>query len=157
MEINLHDIEAVGDVLDYVAEQSDSMEPDLAIQMINALNELERKLKMARSLCETQAKRTLEGKPIKVDGKVYAERDTGKWRPSQSRIRQAIVRNALADDQGRVVKSRQAVAERAVTIMYDLFVSPSTMPKVTGLKSLGLTNEDVADWDKTGTVLKELG
>ncbi len=39
--------------------------------------------------------------------------------------------------------------------MYDLFVAPKDWPKKSGLDKLHLTKEDVGEFERTGTELKE--
>lgn len=154
--VGIADLEAVGDVLDWVCEQSDSMSIETAIAMRDALDALGKKVAMAKSLCETQAKKLLDGQPIKVGDTVYMEKDTGKWRPNQPRIRNVVVARAIYDENGERIADTQDVARRAVSLMYDMFVSPSQMPKAGAMKALGIKNDDVADWEKTGSELKAL-
>lgn len=153
-EVTLADLQAVGDVVDWLAEQSDSLTAETAIVMAGALDALAKKVAMAKALCETQAKKLLDGQPVKVGDTVYVEKATGKWRPNQNRIRSVIVSRSLYDQNGEKVDEPAHAVERAVTIMYEMFVSPSQMPKVGAMKSLGIANDDVADWEKTGSELK---
>jgi hypothetical protein len=155
-QVTLADIEAIGDVLDWLCEQSDSMTTETAIGLAAALGDLGKKVAMAKSLCETQAKTLLDGQPIKVGDTVYVEKDTGKWRPNQPRIRNVIVTRAIYDENGERIADAQDVARRAVSLMYEMFVSPSQMPKAGAMKALGIKNDDVADWEKTGSELKAL-
>jgi len=152
--MNVHDIEAIGDVLDQIAEAADSLDAKESVEFMVALNAVNAKLKIAMTLCETQAKRTLDGQPIKVGDTLYVEKDTGKWRPDQSRIRARVVSMAAVDLATGEIVAGPIAAERAVDMMYQLFVSPSTMPKVGGLDYLGLDKRDVADWERTGTALE---
>jgi hypothetical protein len=155
-QVNLADIEAIGDVLDWLAEQSDSLTVEAAIALAAALGDIGKKVAMAKALCETQAKKLLDGQPIKVGDTVYVEKDTGKWRPNQPRIRNVIVGRSIYDDNGERIDDTTEVARRAVSLMYDMFVSPSQMPKAGAMKTLGIANADVADWEKTGSELKAL-
>lgn len=152
--VGIADLEAVGDVLDWLTEQSDTMTAETAIHMAAALDALGKKVAMAKSLCETQAKKLLDGQPIKVGDTLYVEKSTGKWRPNQDRIRSVIVSRSLYDQNGEKVTEPEHAARRALAIAYEMFVSPSQMPKVGAMKSLGISNEDVADWEKTGSELK---
>lgn len=152
-DIHLADLQAVGDVLDWVCEASDSMTVETAIEFSVALTALIAKARMAQSLCETAAKTMLDGQPALIGDTLYVEKATGKWRPDQSRIRARVVgMSSCNPETGELVTAPEA-AERAVNFMYTLFVSPSTMPKVGGLDLLGLDKRDVADWEKTGSEL----
>jgi hypothetical protein len=106
--VGIADLEAVGDVLDWVCEQSDSMSIETAIAMRDALDALGKKVAMAKSLCETQAKKMLDGQPIKIGDTIYVEKDTGKWRPNQPRIRNVIVTRAIYDENGERIGGIQA-------------------------------------------------
>ena len=151
--VTIGDIDAIGDVLRTVQAATESMTADQAIAFSAALDGLRGVMADTKALCEAQAMRVLDGQPIKIGDTVYVQRDTGKWRPDQSRIRSRVVNMAVADpDTGEIVGPSVA-AENAVNLMYDLFVSPNEMPKVGGLKKLRLAKDDVAEWEHTGSVL----
>lgn len=154
VHVGLADIQAVGDVLDWLCEQSDNMSIEAAVEMVAALDALAKKVSMAKSLCETQAKKLLDGQPAKVGDKIIVEKATGKWRPNQARIKNVVLSRSLVDDNGEREAEPDQAASRAIALMFSLYVSPSQMPKVGGLKELRLKNEDVADWERTGSELK---
>jgi hypothetical protein len=156
MKITIADIEAIYDVMDAVADAADTMTVEEAIAFSEALDGIKSRMLLARSLCETQVKHKLDGQPIKIDNTLFVEKDTGKWRPNQSMIRSRVVGMAACDiETGELLEARSA-ASRAVDFMYDLFVSPSEMPKVGGLKKLGLKTNEVADWEKTGSEITKI-
>ena len=154
LQVNIHDLDAVGDVVDWLAEHSDQMDVRTAIEMATALEALGKKLTVARSLCQTQAKRLLDGQPTRIGDTMYVEKATGKWRPNQGKIRGRVAARACVDDDGVVIELPLEAARQAIDFMYDLFVAPSEMPKQAGLTKLGLSTEDVAEWRKTGSELK---
>ena len=153
VDVTLADIEAIGDVVTWVAEQSEDMGLAAAIEMAEALAQLSTLIGKTKSLCEARAKKLMDGQPQKIGDKVYIEKATGKWRPDQSKIRRRVAVMSSCDENGEMLPSRDA-AEKAVDLMYALFVSPLTMPKQGGMKQLGLEAKDVAEWERTGSELK---
>ena len=154
MTVTTADLQAVGDVLDWVAEQSDSMTVEEAMALIDVLAEIGKKVTMAKSLCESQVKTLLDGQPAKIGDKVVVERQTGKWRPDQTRIKRRVVGMAGCDPATGELRTGPQAAEAAVDLMYALFVSPSQMPKQGGMQKLGIDTVDIAEWEHTGSELK---
>lgn len=154
--ITLADIEAMNAVLDDVADMADGLSAEQAIRLMDAVNAMIVRAKLAASLLETAAKNGLE-QPKTIDGVLYAKTSTGKWRPEQSRIREVVATRAAYDPQtAELLADPKVAAARAVDMMYSLFVSPSQMPKVAGLEALKLDKSDVAEWERTGTELKRV-
>jgi hypothetical protein len=146
------DILAVHDVVVAVGESADSMTPEQAAETLDALQRLKAATATAISMVETQLKQTLE-QPKVINGRLYAVKRDGKWRPIHARIKAALVGWAIVDrDTGETYNREQAV-RRAVDLCYDAYVSPATMPKVGLLTSLGLDKSDVAQFEQTGTRL----
>lgn len=154
MTVTTADLQAVGDVLDWVAEESDSMTIEEAMAVLETLVEVGKKLAMAKALCETQIKTLLDGQPAKVGDKIVVERQTGKWRPDQGRIKRRVVGMAGCDPSTGELRTGPQAAEAAVDLMYALFVSPSQMPKQGGMQKLGIDTPDIAEWEITGSELK---
>lgn len=154
MTVTIGDLQAVGDVVDWVAEQTDSMTLEEAVTIGEALRELSTKIALAKALCETQVKTLLDGQPARVGDKVIVERKTGKWRPDQSRIKRRVVGMAGCDPSTGELRTGPQAAEAAVDLMYALFVSPSQMPKQGGMQKLGIDTPDIAEWEVTGSELK---
>ena len=152
--ITTGDIAAIGDVLDDIANRTDSMSVDEAMETATLLGELSKKLAVVKSLCETQVKTLLDGQPAKVGDKVIVERQTGKWRPDQTRIKRRVVGMAGCDPSTGELRTGPQAAEAAVELMYALFVSPSQMPKQGGMQKLGIDTTDIAEWEITGSELK---
>lgn len=150
--VNVADLQAVDDVIMWLADEIDDMGLEQCIEMRDALADLAKKIAMTSSLLETRAKKLLDGQPAKIGGKVYMEKATGKWRPDQARIRKVVAAKACTGPNGEEL-GPDAAAQRAVEACYDLFVAPSTMPKQGGMKKWGIDTKDVATWEKTGSEL----
>lgn len=154
MTVTLADLQAVGDVVDWVAEQTDSMTVEEAVTIGEALKDLAAKITIARTLCDTQVKTLLDGQPARIGDKVIVERQTGKWRPDQTRIKRRVVGMASCDPTTGELRTASEAADAAVNLMYALFVSPSQMPKQGGMQKLGIDTPDIAEWEITGSELK---
>lgn len=152
MDVSKGDLDAVRDVITWLADGADDMTLEQAIEMRDALDGLAKMIGQTQSILEARALKLLDGQPAKIGDKVYIEKSKGVWRPDQSKIRTRVAMMSSCDDKGEMLPPRDA-AEKAVGLMYDLFVSPSTMPKQGGMKKLGLTAKDVAHWETTGRVL----
>lgn len=150
---------AMGDVLDRLTEQSDSLSAEAAVSLLQPINDLISKARRAGSLVETQAKRTLEGQPRTIGNKVYASKPTGKWRPDQARLKSRAHVYATHDPVSGEKRKRLTIAQAVdltIDLMYSLFVSPSQLPKEAGLKALGLNRKDFCEWEVTGSELKTM-
>lgn len=154
MTVTTGDLQAVGDVVDWVAEQTDSMTLEEAVTIGEALRELTAKIALAKALCDTQVKTLLDGQPARVGDKIIVERKTGKWRPDQNRIKRRVVGMAGCNPSTGELRTGPQAAEAAVDLMYALFVSPSQMPKQGGMQKLGIDTPDIAEWEITGSELK---
>lgn len=144
------DVLAAMDVLEDIGEHSDAMDAETAVAFRAACEELRKKVLMTISLINVQLHQLLEGQPRQFNGKIYSVVKDGKWRPTQEAIRKAVVTAAATDDEGNVTAATAEAAARAYDLAVALFVAPTTVPKVTGLKQLGLTMKDVAQWAHTG-------
>jgi hypothetical protein len=158
IELTIGDIDAMCDVLAQLEEASDSLDLDQAIAFKAAVGRVVAKAQSTLGLLRSQAIATISDTPDRAvvrGGRVYAVKDTGKWRPDQNLVRRVVATKAVAaGEDGEMVSAFEAAA-RAVDMMYSLYVAPKDMPKATGLESLGLEKSDVAHWEKTGTELEE--
>lgn len=152
-QITAADIRAIGDIADAITDQIETFTIEQAVTFCDLLEDVGKRIAAARHACEAKAKALLDGQPATIAGKVYIEEATGKWRPQQPKIRERVAVMAAHDSSGRALSATVA-AQRAVDLMYALFVSPSQMPKQGGMKQLGLQNEDIAEWEETGSQLK---
>ncbi len=89
-EVSRADVLAMGDVLDLIAEESDTMSLERAVELKDALGAMKAKLEATIGLLRTTAIRVLDDSPAKsaiVGGRVLTAKPTGKWRPDQGKIR----------------------------------------------------------------------
>lgn len=154
MSDHVHDIDALGDVIDKIGEATDSFSAEEAIRVSNALGNLARRITAARGLCETQAIKVLEGQPCVVDGVRYLIKPEGKWRPDQFRVKQRVMSCALYDTKTGERRDAAMAVEAAIDFMFGLYVAPATMPKTGGLEALGYGKDDVADYESQGVKLE---
>ncbi len=147
------DLDAVQDVVMWLADRADEVDLETAILMSGRLTELADAIGKTKAMLDARALKLLDGQPAKIDDKVYMAKDVGKWRPNQAKIRRLIGIRSACDDNGELLTPQDA-AKKAVDIAYDLFVSPSQMPKQGAMKKLGIEAKEVATWETTGTKLE---
>jgi len=148
------DIRAAGDVLDDVAELSDSMDIETAVAYREAANELWKKVRDTIGLIDTQLVTVLES-PRAINGMLYEVRQSdGKWRPDHMPVDSAVKHHSLVDTETGEFRETKLAVEAAIAIMADLYRSASTMPKVGALADLGLKKWDVAEQEPGKPVLK---
>jgi hypothetical protein len=153
-DVNKHDLEAIGDVAAWLAEQSDSLPPAQAAELLTEARKVAKALSMAISLLEAQLLSTIE-QPVLVGNTVWSKVPAMKKRPDQQRIARLVVMSAaLPDENGELPTANEAAAE-ATRMMSALYVSPSTVPKVGGLKQLGVEYGDFITDEHTGWDLKQ--
>jgi hypothetical protein len=150
----LPDVAAMCDVLGELAEKSDSMTIEEAVQLRESIVELRSQAAMVLGLAETQLVTILES-PREIDGNRYeVKASDGKWRPNHSQVIAKVKEVAVVNtDTGEMLSPAQA-AERAALLMSNLYVANSTMPKVGALDTLGLKKWDVAVQEPGKPVLK---
>jgi hypothetical protein len=153
-EINAHDLEAIGDVADWLAEQADSLSAEQSVTMLAAARNAYAKLKTAIDMLEARALTTIE-QPILVGRTAWSKKPEFKKRPHHALIQRTVVDMAVVPNHetGELPDPRTA-AETATKMMAALYVSPSTVPKTGGVKDLGLTVDDVTVEEHTGYTLK---
>ena len=145
------DIVGMIDVLSEVAEQSDSMEADEAIALMESMGELISEARRILSLVETAVKNHLEAGAREIGGRTYVRKAAGKWRAYHDEIASAVIGQSVVDTATGELRDAKEAASVAVAFMRDLYVSPSVEPKKGGLKRLGLDLLEVSRWEKTGT------
>jgi hypothetical protein len=151
--MNRHDLEACGDVAAWLAEQSDSLSAEQAVEMLSEARKVHRAFALAIDMLETQALQLIE-QPILVGHTAWAKKPVLKKRPRQGQIAATVEAMAARPDENGEFPPAFEVASKAVTLMAALYVSPSTLPKVGGVKALGLEMTDVVDEEHTGFELK---
>jgi hypothetical protein len=90
-----------------------------------------------------------------VGNKIWRVKPDGKWRPDHAKVRQAILRQAVADENGEV-RSAENAAKVCYELMMQCYVQPSGLPKVSGLDLLHLSRESTASWQNTGTKIEAI-
>lgn len=153
--ISIADLQAIGDVLDQLANEAHDMAPEQALPLKRAGEVVQQKLKLALEELNTVTLSGLE-QPRRIGDQVVAAVISGKWRPDQAKIKQLVASRAQYDRDGQTVYELTTIAENAVDLMYELFVQPSAMPKQGALDRLGIDKRDIARWEMTGKKLKTM-
>ncbi len=137
------------DALVEIANESDALSIEQAIDAREAIDALRRMTSVVIGFLDTQLKTLIES-PVERNGRVYVVKNDGKYRPDHNRIKQALEGWALVDRSTGETFDRETAVHRAVELAYSAFVAPSTMPKRALLDQLGLDKNDVAQWEYTG-------
>ena len=151
MQINNADIDAAGDVMTTLNNEYDEMNAEQALDMLYHLEHLKATVDAAVSNVRSQALGKMELSPILVGDVVYKKSPDIKSRPIQDKILTLVIRHGQDAAKGRTGKAAIEAAVRAAAgMMSKLYVSPSTAPKVGGVKALGLNMGDVTVEEHTG-------
>lgn len=153
------DLAAAGDVVRDLVETIDSLNPEQALALRTALEGVQAEVRTALSMLDSHLLNTLE-QPAQVGDTVYMRKRTYKKRPLHDEIKRLLVNRSTVDlDTGELIDTPRAAAERAVALTYDLFVSPSTVPKVAGVKQLKADYGDVVteEFDGYKVVAQDVG
>jgi hypothetical protein len=155
-DINRADLQAIRDVAAQLTEQADSLGAEEAIILMGEAKAAMQTLKAAIDLLESQALHLIE-QPILIGKTAWSKKPTFKQRPDQDRIARFVINAAVVpnEETGELPHPRD-VAEAAVAIMSGLYVSPSTVPKVGGVRKIGLDMDDVCQQEHTGFELKKV-
>lgn len=149
MDIDRSDLDACGDVFDWLCENADSLSAEKSIEMLEAAQALHGRLRKAIDMLETQALGLIE-QPILIGRVAYSKRPGIKLRPEQTKIAKRVCDLASTPDENGEAPTSYDTAVIAVGLMRDLYVSPSTKPKVGGVKALGYNLADVTREEHTG-------
>lgn len=152
-EIEHPELAAMGDVVDQMCEQTDALSVEDAVMWRESVIELRRRAATLLGLIDTQLVNVLES-PREFDGIRYWIGKDGKWRPLHAKIKSEVKRAAVMDHETGELFDARGAADRAIEMMYELFVSPATFPKTGGLDRLGVDKEDVGTFDETGRKVK---
>lgn len=150
--ISTNDIAAFDDVLGDLEGEADDMGLQRALDMHDTLEATRLKLKATMGSIYTRIL-NLTKEPVRVDGGVAVSKPTGKWRPLKANIREAVVMRSAYDTNGELIANPRAAAERAIELMWAMYVSPSTIPKSGALEQMKLEKKDVMKWQQTGNEL----
>lgn len=151
-DINRADLQAIRDVAAALTEQSDSVTLEQAVILMREAKAAAATLRAAIDLLESRALSLIE-QPVMVGNVVYSKKPEFKRRPDQTLIKRVVTEVAAAPDENGELPTAHDAATRAVATMAALYVSPSTVPKVGGVKALGLSMSDVCEEEHTGFTL----
>lgn len=147
--VNENDVAAMESVLDDVKTNVEALDVEAAIRMLEAVKQLKANAHDTIAHIEVWLTEILES-PREFNGKLYEVKSAGKWRPDHDEIKRHAREVAFVEQETGEMYGTIETAQRAVDLMYELFVSPSTMPKVGGLERMGLKKADVADFERDG-------
>lgn len=150
--ISKGDVLAAIDVLVQLTEESDQLEADEAIVMMELLADLKSKAAIAYGSVQTAVVNKLESGSREIEGRLYYRKAAGVYRTYHADVHAAVVGQSVVDRDG-VIRDAKEAAQRAVHLMEMLYVSASTNPKIAGLDALGLSKKKVMRWEKTGTTV----
>lgn len=152
-EISTADLEAVGDVAASLAEQSDMLSAEKAIELLEAARKAQMSLRLAVDMLESRALATIE-QPILIGRTAWSKVASFKKRPDQARLDSHVFRACALTIDGELVDSPTDAVQAAIEAMKALYVSPSTVPKVGGVRALGLELDDITALEHSGWELK---
>lgn len=152
--ISTADILAMCDVADQLAGEAADLAADDALALLEAVQVAVAALKNAESYLKSRAITTIE-QPILVGHTAYSKVAVTKQRPDQALIKRAVVSLAASPDEEGEAPTAGDAAQRAVDLMAAMYVSPSTLPKVGGLRAMNLELSDVCSDEHTGWDLKK--
>lgn len=153
MNVVAADLQAIYDVARLLTEQSDGLSAEQAISLMEEAKKAQQALRLAIDMLEAQALRGLE-QPVLMGNVVYAKVPSMKKRPIVENIDAQVVRVAAQPDEHGELPSAFDVAQTAVELMKSLYVAPSSVPKVGGIKKIGLDYGDAITEEHTGFELK---
>ena len=147
MSDDLHpDILAMLDVVDDMAEDTDSLDVEAAILLRESVVELRRRANVLLGLIDTQLISTLES-PREFNGQRYRIGKDGKWEPFHDKVVAAIKERSVVDRETGEIRTPGHAAEEAIRLMAACYVAPSTFPKTGALEAMGLEKSDVGRFD----------
>jgi hypothetical protein len=154
-EATTADVSAMLDVIGGVTERADSMDFTTAVEFMDALDEVKRKAAEAIDLIRMELLRQVESGPRSYEGRTFvAVNDVVTRFDNDEILRRAAIRSMM-DDNGEILPAGVAVENLAKAVK-DLYLAPSTKPKVTALDELIERRGDVSDTVVKGRKLKVL-
>lgn len=148
------DLRAAIDVVDQLAERSDSLRVDEAVEALEALAQLGNAVKQAMVLIESGAANQLE-QPRVIGNRRYVKANRYTRRFNHERIAKMIAVQASINNITGEIASAVKAAETATYLMREIYVSHSTDAKMGALRALlGVGDpfaENLARNEHTGT------
>lgn len=161
-DIGVADLLAMKDVADGLSDLSSSLSAEQCVVLLDAAEEAHKALGDAIAFLKSRAIDQLEQPILVSDGagntSAWSKKATFKKRPDMPKIRGLVniaAYDAAVDHETGEINPRDAVA-KAVELMEGLYVSPSSMPKVGGVKELGVTFDEVFHEEHTGFQLQKV-
>lgn len=161
-DIGVADLLAMKDVADGLSDLSSSLSAEQSVVLLDAAREAHKALANAIAFLESRAIAQMEQPILISDGhgntSAWSKKAEFKRRPDMPIIRRLVNEvaiDAVLDRSTGEVSPSEAVA-KAVALMEALYVSPSTMPKVGGVKELGVEFDAVFHDEHTGFTLKKV-
>lgn len=149
------DLYAITDVANLLLQEADGIEsPEQAIELAQEARKAIAVLTAAAKMLEAQALAHMESRPVLVGDAAYRKAPVIKMRPDQMLVKRVVTKVAARPDEDGVLPELDVAVAAAVDLMADMYVSPSTVPKVGGLRRMGLTLDDVCSEEHTGFELK---
>lgn len=157
-DIGVGDLLAMKDVAEGLMDASTGLSAEQALVLLDAAQAAYKALGDAIAFLQSRAISQLEDNPVLIGRTAWSKVPAFKRRPNQAAIRQLVTdeahARALNKETGEIDPAIAAVA--AIALMEGLYVSPSTVPKVGGVKALGAEMEDVMRDEHTGFELKKV-
>lgn len=144
------DIYAALDVVVDIGEESDSVDFEEAVYLMDALDALKERTAEVIDLLKMQMLAKLEdGGPRDFGGRLFKAIDDKVKRFDHKEILRQAAIQAFMDDNGEIRKTGDAV-ELLATTMMDLYLAPSSKAKVGVLDRLGIDRDDVIEVERKG-------
>ena len=161
-EIGVADLEAMKDVAEGLSDLASSLSAEQSVILLDAARDAHKALDNAIAFLESRAIQQIEQPILVSDGRgnttAWSKKAEFKKRPNMTVIRSLVniaAIDAVIDRDTGEVSPMDAVA-KAISLMEGLYVSPSTMPKVGGVKELGVEFDEVFVEEHTGYTLKKV-
>jgi hypothetical protein len=155
-EIKPGDLLAAQDVIDALAEHSDTLSLEQAIQMMEILANLTSVVRRADQLVQTQVYRLLE-QPRVLGNRRYVRGANYTKRYDHARIARMIKDQALIDRETGELRAARDAVNAALHMALQIYTSDSTPAKQNALRRLlgigDVIEENVATDVKTGTTI----
>jgi hypothetical protein len=145
-EVQHPDVAAMLDVIDDMAEATDSLDVEAGILLRESIVELRRRANVLLGLIDTQLIATLES-PREFNGQRYRVANDGKWTPFHEKVDAEIKKRALVDMETGELRPAAEAVEEALRWAGKCYLAPSTFPKTGALTEMGLDKSDVGHFD----------
>ena len=160
-DIGVADLLAMKDVAEGLSDLAGTLSAEQAVILLDAAEQAHKALGDSIAFLKSRAIDQLEQPILVSDGAgnttAWSKKAEFKKRPNMPVIRELVNKvavKAVIDENGEA-SPYDAVA-KAVELMEGLYVSPSTLPKVGGVKELGVQFDEVFREEHTGFSLQRV-